>query len=476
LTLKTLSNKTSKKMIIPKKSALAVQTPAVAQSPCGEVSARKVWIKTYGCQMNERDSDTLKTLLIEAGFLITDREAEADIALLNTCSVREMAEQKALGKAGRLLKNKRSRPDYKVGILGCMAANRQGTLFHQLPGLDLVVPPQSLHQLPQLLRRTLAQSTPLACPASNGYNFQCYEHPSPQGKPSISVPIQQGCSMACSFCIVPHTRGPQQNRPFDSILREVVIAAQNGTREVTLLGQIVNAYRDPHSPRRFVDLLRALQAIEPLKRIRFISPHPSFFSPQLIQAFQELPKLCPAVHLPVQSGSDRLLKAMGRPYQVSRLLDIIETLRRNHPQMSISTDIIVGYPGETEADFQATVQLFHQAKFDMAYIFKFSPRPFTQAASQTDPARVVPDSVKEERNQVLLQLLHQYSSSYNQQFVGSHQEILIEGPAPRGEGKLFGKSVHNKKVIVSGPSCWIHSFQSAYIQRATSSTLEGTVQ
>ena len=435
--------------------------------------SRKIWIKTYGCQMNSRDSETLKALLIQAGHRIVENEKDADIALLNTCSVRALAEEKALGKAGRLLKRKEREPNFRVGILGCMAGRRGAELLKILPRLDWIVPPQALPQVPSLIYETLTQSkqTTTVAEVPQAFDFTCYEQKlSP--KPVLFVPIQQGCGMNCSYCIVPKTRGHQQNRPFASIVAEIRQAAQQGTREVMLLGQIVNAYVDKNARKTFVDLLQVVQEIDGIERIRFMSPHPSFFNEALVACFERLPKLCPALHLPIQSGSNRILKLMRRGYTREGVLKLIRALRAVEPRISISTDLIVGYPSETDEDFEQTISLFKEVAFDMAYIFKYSPRPTTEAASSEE---MIYEAVKEERNQRLLTLLNKTSTAYNKTFVGTKQEVLTEGTAPHGEGKLFGRNRYNKKVIFNGSPKLIGSFKEIFIEKATSSALEGRI-
>ena len=435
--------------------------------------SQKIWIKTYGCQMNSRDSDTLKALLIRAGHRIVENEKDADIALLNTCSVRALAEEKALGKAGRLLKRKEREPNFRIGILGCMAGRRGTELLKILPRLDWIVPPQALSQIPKLIHETLAQNkcTCTVADIPQAFDFACYEQRlSP--KPVLFVPIQQGCGMNCSYCIVPKTRGHQQNRPFESILAEIRQAAQQGTREVMLLGQIVNAYIDKNAKKNFVDLLQAVQDIDDIERIRFVSPHPLFFNEDLVACFGRWSKLCPALHLPIQSGSNRILKLMRRGYIREGVLRLIKALRAVEPKISISTDLIVGYPGETGEDFEQTVSLFEEIRFDMAYVFKYSPRPTTEAASSEE---IIPEAVKEERNQRLLSLLNASSIAYNETFVGTKQEVLIEGTAPHGNGKLFGRNRYNKKVIFNGSPKLIGSFKEVFIEKATSSALEGCI-
>lgn len=426
--------------------------------------------------MNMRDSETLKALLLTEGHEIVDDEKLADIALLNTCSIRDLAESKAIGKAGRLLKNKRKNPDYRVGILGCMASRQKEQLLKVLPQLDWIIPPQNLPQVPELIRGTLENQLD-ACTVAQipeTFEFKCYEKQI-HASPVLFVPIQQGCNMGCSYCIVPKTRGAQQNRPLTSIVQEIQQAVQQGGKDVMLLGQIVNTYQDKVSEKKFVDLLKVVNAIDGIERIRFMSPHPAFFNDDLIHCYQSLPKLCPAIHLPLQSGSNRILKDMHRAYTREKFLKIISDLRAIQPKISISTDIIVGYPGETEEDFQQTYDLFKEVGFDMAYIFKYSPRPTTLAAPQQNSELGIPETIKEERNQRLLTLLTHFSSLYNQQFLNTTQIILVEGQAHRGTNKFFGRNVYNKKVIFTGTKDLVGSFQKVKINKTSSSVLEGAL-
>lgn len=375
-----------------------------------------------------------------------------------------------------MLKNKRKNPDYRVGILGCMASRQKELLLKILPQLDWIVPPQNLPQVPSLIRETLEKQLENCTVAKipEVFEFKCYEKQT-EASPVLFVPIQQGCNMCCSYCIVPKTRGSQQNRPLDSIIFEIQEAVNRGVKEVMLLGQIVNTYQDKASGKKFVDLLKAVDAIDGLERIRFMSPHPAFFNDDLIQCYRALPKLCPAIHLPLQSGSNRILKEMHRAYTREKFLKIIADLRAIQPQISISTDIIVGYPGETEEDFQQTYDLFNEVGFDMAYIFKYSPRPTTLAAPQQDSELGIPEEVKEERNQRLLSLLTHFSFIYNQQFLDTLQTILVEGQAHRGANKFFGRNIFNKKVIFEGSKDLLGTFQNVQINKTSSSVLEGVL-
>ena len=446
----------------------------------------RVYIKTYGCQMNERDSEQVAVDLRNRGYSIVPHEDEADIVLLNTCSVRDQAEQKAIGKAGHLAVRKRKDPNFVLGILGCMAQNRGSELLDRLPDLDLVAGTQKFHRVPDHLDNLIASmngqgprpSSIIDLEEEAGSQNTINAHKPGERQVSAFVSIMQGCNMKCTFCIVPKTRGPERARPIDDIVAEVEELVAHGTREVTLLGQIVSSYgrreipfADKKSP--FVQLLERLNAVEGLERIRFTSPHPRGFKDDLVQAYGELSKLCEYVHLPVQSGSDSILKAMNRPYTSGRYMELINDLRAVQPDIHISTDIIVGFPGESEEDFQLTCDLFKEAAFDMAFIFKYSPRSGTPAAELEDN---VPQSVKDDRNQVLLRLLEQQSLRRNNSLVGTVQEILVEGPARKGEGMYMGRTRGFRKVIFPGSERLVGELVPVRIDESSVTTLKGQLE
>ena len=442
----------------------------------------RVYIKTYGCQMNERDSEAVGAMLRNRGYSIVDDEHDADVVLLNTCSVRDKAEQKAIGKTGYLAKRKRQEPGFVLGIMGCMAQNRGIELLDRLPDLDLLVGTQKFHAVPDHLDRIVASrnglgprpATLVDLDAEDGSQNTIREHLHPERKVSAFVSIMQGCNMRCTFCIVPKTRGPERARPIAEIVQEVEELAAAGTREVTLLGQIVNSYgrgqipfRNKKSP--FVQLLEKIQEIEGIERIRFTSPHPVGFKPDLVEAFRDLPKLCEYVHLPVQSGSNRVLKRMNRPYTVERYLQIVAALREAAPKMYFSTDIIVGFPGESEDDFRATCRLFEEVAFDMAYIFKYSIRSGTPAATMPDQ---IPREVKERRNQRLLAMLEKTSLSRNKTLVGTTEEVLVEGKARRGS--LYrGRTRGFRSCLFPAQDRLIGQLVKVRVSRVTPSALYG---
>ncbi len=444
----------------------------------------RVYIKTYGCQMNERDSEAVASKLRARGYSIVEDDKEADVVLLNTCSVRDQSEQKALGRAGYLASRKKNNPNFTLGVMGCMAQNHGEELLEKLPDLDLIVGTQKFHRVPDHLDHLAATMKGLG-PApepvvdldeeENSQN-EIREHGAGKRNVSAFVSIMQGCNMNCHFCIVPKTRGRERYRPIAQIVEEVEELVANGTKEVTLLGQIVNAYGRGEIPSKsgksaFVQLLEAVHEVKGLERIRFTSPHPVGFGKDLVAAYRDLPKLCEYAHLPVQSGSDRILKAMNRPYSRDRFLHIVDALRSAAPGMHLSTDVIVGYPEETEDDFALTKSLFEQVRFDMAFIFKYSIRTGTVAANLSDQT---PREVKEARNQELLRLLEKHSLARNKSLVGSTQEVLVEGPARKGEGMFMGRTRGFRKVVFPGHERMVGELLSVTIEEPSVTVLKGT--
>jgi tRNA-2-methylthio-N6-dimethylallyladenosine synthase len=443
----------------------------------------RVYIKTYGCQMNVRDSEAVAAMLRARGYRIVPDEATADIVLLNTCSVRDQAEQKAIGKSGHLARRKKKNPRFILGIMGCMAQNRGAELLDRLPDLDLVVGTQRFHHIPNYLDDILrSRETGTIRPSvidleeENDSQNTIKDHLDDDRQVTAFVSIMQGCNMACSFCIVPKTRGAERCRPIDEIVREVEELAQNGTREVTLLGQIVTSYGRTVFPvingkSPFVQLLERINDIDGIDRIRFTSPHPRGFNADLAQAYCDLPKLCEYVHLPLQSGSDRVLKAMNRPYSVKKYLEIVDSLKEAVPHMYFSTDVIVGFPGETEADFEETRQVFAKVGYDMAYVFKYSIRTGTPAESMPDQ---ISDEVKEARNQALLDILEESSRERNRTLLGSRQEVLVEGPSKKGP-LYTGRTRGNRVVLFEGNERLIGQLIDVQIDRVTTSSLYGSL-
>src|SRR5262249_15994487 len=374
-----------------------------------------VYIKTYGCQMNERDSEAVAAQLVAKGYTLAPSEAVADVILLNTCSVRDLAEQKALGKMANLAADvRRHRPGVVLGFMGCMAQSRGPELLDRLPDLDLVLGTQKFHRAADYLDDIFAgrrdKIVDVAEEAESEARIR--EHVvGGNGERAVTafVSIMQGCNQYCTSCIVPYTRGQQRSRRITDIVAECQELVARGVKEITLLGQIVTSYGRRDIPVKegktaFVQLLEAVHDIAGLERIRFTSPHPKGYGDDLVDAYARLPKLVESAHVPVQSGSDRLLKLMHRGYTRERYVGLINKLRRVQPQLGVSTDIIVGFPGETEADFAETISLVREVEFDQAYIFKYSPRQDTPAATMSHQ---VPQEVKEERNQRLLELMNE---------------------------------------------------------------------
>lgn len=469
----------------------------------------KAYIRTYGCQMNERDSENIAAGFLSRGCSICDSDADADIVVVNTCSVRGQAEQKALGKLGHVIKRRNARRANLpvVCVVGCMAQNMGESLLDRLPDLDLILGTRQIHRVAELcvefckrrmagleLREGRAKTAPSKepraahgeCKAAFGAFVDISDdaqshrlidmHLPSASRPCAFVSIMQGCQMSCSYCIVPKTRGVQRSRPEGEILAEIERLADGGTREVTLLGQVVNAYGreggGAEGAGAFVRLLKKIAAIGGIERIRFTSPHPSFFGGELIDCYSSLKELCPYVHLPMQSGSDRILRQMRRPYDSARFLGIVEKLRAARADISISTDVIVGFPGESEGDFNMTRRLFAECGFDMAYIFKYSPRDGTPSAECGDD---VPEGVKEERNQILLSLLQSQSQAFNDALVGSVQSVLVESAAKRGDGVYMGRTPHHRKVFFKGGADLPGKFVNVKILGASVSALSGEI-
>ncbi len=439
-----------------------------------------VFIKTYGCQMNERDSEAVAAQLVAKGYTLAPSEAAADVILLNTCSVRDTAEQKALGKMRHLAATtRRQRPNVVLGFMGCMAQSRGQELVDRLPDVDLVLGTQKFHRAAEYLDAILAGERERVCDVAEepGSESKIREHilegAGKEKAVTAFVSIMQGCNQHCTFCIVPYTRGEERSRPIPEIVAECEDLVRRGVREITLLGQIVTSYgrreigvRDGKSA--FVQLLDAVHEIDGLERIRFTSPHPKGYGDDLVEAYGRLPKLCESAHLPVQSGSDRVLKRMHRGYTRDRFVRLVEKLRRVQPEIGLSTDIIVGFPGETEADFEETLSLAREIGFDNAFVFKYSQRQGTPAASLPD---ALPQAVIEERHARLLELVNRIVAEKLQRFVGRSVEVLLEGPSRRNPARLEGRTRCNRIVVVEDPRRQRGELMRFKIQRASAFTL-----
>ncbi|HXP62932.1 MAG TPA: tRNA (N6-isopentenyl adenosine(37)-C2)-methylthiotransferase MiaB [Dongiaceae bacterium] len=440
-----------------------------------------VYIKTYGCQMNERDSEAVAAQLVAKGYSLAGAEAGADVILLNTCSVRDLAEQKALRKMENLVAEvRRSRPEAVLGLLGCMAQSRGQELLDRLPDVDLVVGTRRFHRTADYVDDILAgrRGRVVDVQEEPGSEEAMREHLlSGNGKTSVSafVSIMQGCNQYCTFCIVPYTRGPERSRSVAGIVSECRELVQRGVKEITLLGQIVTSYGKRDFPARdgkstFVQLLEAVDALEGLERIRFTSPHPKGYGDDLVAAYGRLRKLAPSAHIPVQSGSDRILKLMHRGYTRERYLRLVQKLRSVQPAIGLSTDFIVGFPGEREEDFEQTLSLAREVEFDQAFIFKYSERRDTPAAAM--PGQV-PLEVREERHERLLGLVNQVAARRYPDFVGRQVQVLVEGPSRKNPARYSGRTPCNKIVVFDGAERLRGCLLDLRITRAGAFTLYG---
>jgi tRNA-2-methylthio-N6-dimethylallyladenosine synthase len=421
----------------------------------------RIYIETYGCQMNVSDSELMFGVLGREGYVRTGDPAEADVLLVNTCAVRDHAEQRVLGRMGELKRYKR--PGDVLGVVGCMAQRLGPKLLERVPQVDLVIGPDGYRALPELIAR--AREGERAAEVE----FRSWEHyedvpPVRENSPSAFVTVQRGCDYRCTFCIVPMTRGPERSRKLADVVGEVARLADAGTTEVTLLGQTVNSYHDGEHD--FADLLRAVGAVSGLRRLRFTSPYPTDFTRRVLAAMAETPAVCEYVHLPVQSGSSRTLKRMLRRYDRARYLEVVQELRTVVPGIALSTDIIVGFPGETEDDFEETLSLVREVGFDDAYTFKYSVRDGTPAVRIKDH---VPEEVKTERIGRLVALVRGVAKQRNIGLVGTTHEVLVEGPARRGD-LLQTRTRTNKIALIEGPAEWIGTYRQVRFSGTTGST------
>lgn len=435
---------------------------------------KKLYIKTNGCQMNEYDSSKMAEVLFEShGLVKTDNVEEADVILLNTCSIREKAQEKVFSQLGQWRDYKAANPHVIIGVGGCVASQEGGDIIKRAPYVDLVFGPQTLHRLPALLEERQKQRKPvvdISFPEIE--KFDNLPPPRAEG-PTAFVSIMEGCSKYCSFCVVPYTRGEEISRPFDDVLAECYQLATQGVREINLLGQNVNDYRGPMENGDIADLallIHYIAAIEGIGRIRFTTSHPLAFSDNLINAYAEVPELANHLHLPVQSGSDRILALMKRGYTALEFKSKIKKLKKIRPDIRLSTDIIVGFPGETDDDFQKTMDLVHEMGFDTSYSFIYSPRPGTPAANLTDDT---PPEVKKQRLSILQSRLLLQASRYSQSMIGTTQKILVTGHSKRGNTQLSGRTECNRVVNFEGPSSAIGQFVDILINDALPNSLRG---
>ena len=436
--------------------------------------SRRYFIKTYGCQMNEYDSARMADVLHAGGDLTaTDNADEADVLLMNTCSVREKAQEKVFSLLGEWRKLKAARPEIIIGVGGCVASQEGEAITERAPFVDLVFGPQTLHRLPEMiaeLRRTGRSVVDVSFP-----EIEKFDHlPAPRAEGSRAfVSIMEGCSKYCSFCIVPYTRGDEISRSFESVLKEVRQLASQGVQEITLLGQNVNAYAGPMEDGALVDLatlIHHVAAIPGIELIRFTTSHPLEFNDSLIEAYANVPKLANHLHLPVQSGSDRVLALMKRGYTALEFKDKIRRLRAVRPDISISSDFIIGFPGETERDFAATLALVRDAGLDQSFAFLYSRRPGTPAASLPDE---VPLEVKQERLARLQAQLDAQHREINERMVGTVQRVLVERPAKKDARELAGRTENNRWVNFAGPPGLMDRFVEVFVTEARPHSLRG---
>jgi len=433
-----------------------------------------LYIKTFGCQMNEYDSGKMRDVLEASdGMTRTNNPAEADVLLVNTCSVREKAQEKVFSLLGEWRRYKQERPHVVIGVGGCVASQEGEGITARAPYVDLVFGPQTLHRLPDMLRglrQTGRAQIDVSFPEIE--KFDNLPEPRADGAAAF-VSIMEGCSKYCTFCVVPYTRGEEISRPFEQVLAEVRSLARGGMREVTLLGQNVNAYAGETADGTRADLatlIHFVAAVPGIERIRFTTSHPLEFSDSLIEAYTNVPKLNNLLHLPVQSGSDRILAAMKRGHTVLEYKQKLRKLRAVRPDISITTDLIVGFPGETEEDFAATMSLIADAGFDQSFSFLYSRRPGTPAAALPDE---VPAEVKQRRLELIQQRLNSQSRAISERMVGSRQRVLIERPAKRDRTELAGRTDNNRWVNFQGPAHLINQFADVIITEARPNSLRG---
>ncbi|HZP66692.1 MAG TPA: tRNA (N6-isopentenyl adenosine(37)-C2)-methylthiotransferase MiaB [Rudaea sp.] len=436
--------------------------------------AGKLYIKTHGCQMNEYDSAKMADVLAAShGLALTENEAEADVILINTCSIREKAQEKVFSQLGRWKALKKNNPALVIGVGGCVASQEGEAIVKRAPYVDLVFGPQTLHRLPQMIdaRRAAAQpQVDISFPEIE--KFDHLPEPRKEG-PTAFVSIMEGCSKYCSYCVVPYTRGEEISRPFDDVVAEVAALADQGVREVNLLGQNVNAYRGRMHDGTIADLavlIHAIAQLDGVGRIRFTTSHPLEFSDSLIEAYANVPKLANYLHLPVQAGSDRVLGAMKRGYTALEYKQKIRRLRKVRPDISISSDFIVGFPGETDAEFEQTMKLIEDVGFDQSFSFIYSRRPGTPAANLADDTS---DAVKHERLARLQAAIAANAKKISDSMLGSVQRVLVEGPSKKNPHEVTGRTENMRYVNFAAPAACIGQFVDVAITEVMSNSLRG---
>ncbi|KJF92705.1 (dimethylallyl)adenosine tRNA methylthiotransferase [Photobacterium angustum] len=436
--------------------------------------AKKLLIKTWGCQMNEYDSSKMADLLNAAnGFELTDIPEEADVVLLNTCSIREKAQEKVFHQLGRWKKLKDNKPDLVIGVGGCVATQEGDSIRKRAPYVDVIFGPQTLHRLPEMIKRSQSnEKTVMDISFPEVEKFDSLPEPRAEGATAF-VSIMEGCSKYCTYCVVPYTRGEEVSRPLDDVLFEIAQLAEQGVREVNLLGQNVNAYRGPMHDGEvasFAELLRLVAAIDGIDRIRYTTSHPIEFTDDIIDVYKDTPELVNYLHLPVQSGSDRILTMMKRPHTAIEYKSKIRKLRKVRPDITMSSDFIVAFPGETDQDFEDTMKLIREIDFDISYSFIFSPRPGTPAA---DYPCDLSEEVKKERLYALQQQLNSQAMRHARQMLGTEQRILVEGPSRKNVMELRGRTENNRIVNFEGSADLIGQFVDVKIVDVFTNSLRG---
>jgi tRNA-2-methylthio-N6-dimethylallyladenosine synthase len=438
--------------------------------------SKKLFIKTNGCQMNEYDSNKMADVLHAShGMTVTQNPEEADVILLNTCAIREKAQEKVFSQLGQWRELKKAKPDVIIGVGGCVASQEGGDILKRAPYVDLVFGPQTLHRLPEMLEERLKQLKPVV--DIQFPEIEKFDHlPAPRAEgPTAFVSIMEGCSKYCSYCVVPYTRGEEISRPFDDVLVECVQLAEQGVVEINLLGQNVNDYRGQMHQGGTADLatlIHFVAEIEGIERIRFTTSHPIAFSDQLIQAYADVPKLANHLHLPVQSGSDRILMAMKRGYTALEYKSKIRKLKKVRPDIHLSTDIIVGFPGETDEDFMATMNLVQEMDYDMSFSFIYSPRPGTPAANLPDET---PMEIKKQRLQLLQNRLNLQAQKHSQALVGTVQRVLVTGNSKKNPAQWAGRTECNRVVNFDGPAALQGQMVNILISESLPNSLRGRI-
>ncbi len=432
---------------------------------------KQIYLKVYGCQMNEYDADLIRELLSSQGYRFIDQEDDADIVLLQTCSVRDLAEVKVFNKISKLIARKKKKQNgLVIGICGCMAKNQSERILKKYPAVDLLCGPSSYTDLPQLLKEAenyKKMRTSVNIDKRDSYPQLSTINP----KLLSSVAIMRGCDNYCTYCIVPYVRGRETSRPSEEIISEVKTLLNNGAKDITLLGQNVNSYKS-NDNYTFVELLQDLNNIDHKYRIRFLTSHPKDASEQLFQAMADLDKVCPYLHLPIQSGSDEILKKMNRKYTVSQYMDKINLVKKIIPKIGLSSDFILGFPGETEEDFRKTYEIIERVGYDFSYIFKYSTRTGTKAADLPDD---VPRKVKEGRHYILLELQKKVGLEKNNPYIGKTVAVLVEGISKRNSERLNGRTSTFKNVVFEGTPDLVGKFVNIKIEKTTPFTLIGNI-